>query len=352
MKKQIKISDYIKIGTLPSGKYNKISDVKGVRVGHATIKNEQNCTGVTVILPSEKNPFTNKLEAAAYVLNGYGKSVGLVQIEELGLLEAPIALTNTLNVGKVLDGMLDYMIDISAHEGVLVHSINIPVLECNDSEFNNIRNRAVGTEHVSKAINNACEDFEEGDVGGGTGMKCHGLKGGIGSASRIVNIGDKDYTIGVLVQTNHGYCDDFRIDGKKIGAKIRKHMEASTLSEKGSVIVVVATDIPMSSRQLKRILKRVDVGLIRNGSYTTHGSGEVFVAFSTANVHPKGESEFYTGTYLNDDYINPVFRAVGEATEEAVINAMLNAEGTTTLAGHTVHGLSEYLDLILEEFKE
>lgn len=352
MKKQIKISDYIKIGGLPTGKYNKITDVKGVRVGHATIKNDQNYTGVTVVLPSEKNVFTNKLEAAAYVLNGYGKSTGLVQIEELGLLEAPIALTNTLNVGKVLDGMLDYTIDISAQEDVLIRSINIPVLECNDSEINNITNRVIETEHVLKAIYEACEDFEEGDVGGGTGMKCHGLKGGIGSASRIVNIGSKDFTVGVLVQTNHGRCDDFRIDGKKIGKKILEQMEASTLSEKGSVIVVVATDIPMSSRQLKRILKRVDVGLIRNGSYTTHGSGEVFIAFSTANVHPINESEFYSRTYLNDDYIDPVFKAVGEATEEAVINAMLNAEGATTLTGHIVHGLSEYLDIIIDEFKE
>lgn len=351
MSKQKRISDYVKIGKLPSGELNKITDVKGIRVGHSTIKNEDNRTGVTVILPSEKNMFTNKFEAASFVLNGYGKSVGLIQIDELGLLEAPIALTNTLNVGKVLDAMIEYEIELSAKEDEAIRSISIPVMECNDSDINNIRNRAVSKEHVFEAIENACVDFEEGDVGGGTGMKCHGLKGGIGSASRVIELDGKKYTVGVLVQSNHGYCDDLHIDGKKIGKRILEEAEQAELSEKGSIIVIVATDIPMSSRQIRRILKRVDVGLIRNGSYTTHGSGEVFLGFSTANVHPKDETPFYNAMYLNDDYINPVFLAVGEATEEAVLNSMITANQAKTLKGKTIHSLAEYADILEIEFK-
>ena len=351
MENQIKISDYIKTGSLPTGKLNKITDVKGVRVGHSTIKNADNYTGVTVILPSENNIYTNKLEAAAYVLNGFGKSTGLVQIEELGLLEAPIALTNTLNVGKVLDGMLDYVIDNLASDDVFC-SINIPVLECNDSLINNIRKRAVETKHVYEAIENACENFEEGDVGAGTGTKCHGFKGGIGSASRIVELDGKEYTVGILVQTNHGHCEDLRIDGKKVGLKLKERIDELNYAEKGSVIVIMATDIPMSSRQIKRVLKRVDIGLIRNGSYTSHGSGEVFLGFSTANVHTSDSKAFFTTTYVKDDFLNIVFKAIGEATEEAVLNAMLNAHEAKTIQGKTCHSLRDYFDLILEEFKE
>ena len=351
MENQIKISDYIKIGNMPTGNLNKITDVKGVRVGHSTIKNAENYTGVTVILPSEDNIYTNKLEAAVYVLNGYGKSAGLVQIDELGLLEAPIALTNTLNVGKVLDGMLDYVIDNLANDDVFC-SINIPVLECNDSLINNIRKRAVETKHVFEAIENACVDFEEGDVGAGSGTKCHGFKGGIGSASRIVEIDGKEYTVGILVQTNHGHCEDLRIDDKKVGLKLKEHIDRLNYAEKGSVIVIMATDIPLSNIQIKRVLKRVDIGLIRNGSYTSHGSGEVFLGFSTANVHTDNSDTFFTATYIKDDFLNSVFKAVGEATEEAVLNAMLNAREAKTIQGKTCHSLRDFLDVILDEFKE
>ncbi len=344
-KKQKRAADYdIKIGHLPCGRYNKITDVSGIRVGHATIKDSNNYTGVTVLLPSPDNLFVHKMPAASYVLNGFGKSVGLIQIDELGTLEAPLALTATLNVGKVLDGMMDYVLDLCEKDGISVQSVNIPVLECNDGVINHIRNRAVCREHVFEAIRNACEDFPEGDIGGGTGMMCHGLKGGIGSASRIINIGGEDFTVGILVQTNYGALADLRIDGEKIGERILSGKLQTKESEKGSVIVILATDAPLSSRQLRRALKRIGVGLARDGSYTSHGSGEVFLGFSTANiVHDDGQA-FHTVRLIKDDSLNPVFRAAAEATEEAVLNSMLCAERAVAIDGTPIHSLREYLE--------
>lgn len=351
MANQKRISDYVKIGNLPTGKYNKITDVKGVKVGHTTIKNDVSYTGVTVILPTEKNLFTHKLPAATFVLNGFGKSAGLIQIDELGTLEAPIALTNTLNVGKVLDGMMDYVIDQCEKDGVDLRSINIPVLECNDSEINNIRLRAVEQKHVKEAIENVCEDFDEGDVGAGTGTKCHGFKGGIGSASRIMDINGDKYTLGVLIQTNYGHVEDLRIDGHKVGLKLQEKIESQKVTENGSVIVVVATDAPLSSRQLKRALKRVAVGLIRDGSYTSHGSGEVFLGFSTANEIVTSDDYYHSATYLKDDHMNYVFKAVGEAVEEAVLNSMINSNAVKTLKGPILPALKDYIDDIKDDIR-
>ncbi|MFR1518259.1 MAG: P1 family peptidase [Clostridia bacterium] len=336
--------DYnIRIGSLPPGKRNKITDVNGVRVGHATIKDEENYTGVTVILPSSENMYQNKMPAASYVLNGFGKSTGLIQIDELGTLEAPVALTATLNVGKVLDGMMDYVLSTCEKDDISVRSVNIPVLECNDGVISRIQNRAVEKEHVFEAIRNAGEAFPEGDVGGGTGMICHGLKGGIGSASRIVNIGGEDFTVGILVQTNYGALADLRIDGEKTGQQIASAAPAAEGDEKGSVIVILATDAPLSSRQIRRALKRVGVGLARDGSYTSHGSGEVFLGFSTANIIRDDGQQIYTLRQIKDDYLNPVFRAAAEATEEAVLNSMLCANAAKTIDGTTVHSLREYM---------
>ncbi len=343
---QRRAADYhIKIGNFPHGRLNKITDVSGVRVGHATIKDEENYTGVTVILPSSGNLFSNKLPAAAYVLNGFGKSAGLIQIDELGTLEAPVALTATLNVGKVLDGMMDYVLGVCEKDGIAVRSVNIPVLECNDGVISNIRNRAVGREHVFEAIRSACEAFREGDVGGGTGMMCHGLKGGIGSASRIVNIDGENFTIGILVQTNYGALADLRINGDPIGQRIAAGGIKTDESEKGSVIVILATDAPLSSRQLRRALKRIGVGLARDGSYTSHGSGEVFLGFSTANAIRDDGLAFHTVRKIKDDFLNPVFRATAEATEEAVLNSMLCADPAKAIDGTPIRSLREYMSL-------
>jgi len=215
---QKRIADYgINIGEMPRRTHNKITDVPGVSVGHCTIDTEDHKTGVTVLLPSLGNINTVKLPAAAFVLNGYGKSTGLMQIAELGVLETPLVLTNTLNVGLVSDALVEYMLQKSRQESYELLSINPVVLECNDSYLNNIQQRMVSREHVFAAFDAASEDFAEGDVGAGKGMSCHQLKGGIGSASRVMTIDGKEFTLGVLVQTNHGQLRDLTICGHAVG---------------------------------------------------------------------------------------------------------------------------------------
>lgn len=346
MAKQKRIEDYgIKIGRLEKGKLNKITDVKGVKVGHCTIDTAENKTGVTVILPTENNIFSNKLIAASFVLNGFGKTLGLVQIDELGTLETPIALTNTLNVGLVHDAIVEYMIDKCEKEKIEIKSINPIICECNDSGLNNIHIRAVKKEHVFKAIEDSCEDFEEGDVGGGKGMTCYNLKGGIGSASRIIELDGKNYTLGVLVQSNHGLLEDFIINGEKIGQKISSRIKGRDKLEKGSIIMIVATDIPLSSRQLKRVCKRAIVGLIRTGSYIGNDSGEVIVGFSTANVIKKDEAnEIQTIKIMNEDEMDKAFRAASEACEEAVLNSMVTAGRVIGYSGKIRESLQDYID--------
>ena len=338
------ISDFgIRIGSLPHGDRNLISDVSGVKVGHATIDTDRSKTGVTVVLPCEGNVFRNKLIAASYVLNGFGKTLGLVQIEELGTLETPIALTNTLNVGLVHDALVEYSIGICESDGTVLRSVNPVVCECKDASLNVIRLRAVKKEHVFQAIDSASADFELGDVGCGKGTTCHGLKGGVGSSSRRVELGGEEYTVGVLMQTNHGSLTDLRIDGKPIGQELKKALETDA-PDKGSCITVVATDLPLSSRQLKRVLKRAAVGLIRNGSFLGHGSGDIFVGFTTANRLYESEDPFRNARFLNEEHIDLIFRACAEAAEEAVLSSLLNAETVTGFSGKTRVSLREMIE--------
>ena len=339
----MKTSDIsLRIGTLPAGARDSISDVPGVTVGHATVVNERHNTGVTVVMPCEDNPFTNKLVAASCVLNGFGKTLGLVQVDELGCIETPIALTNTLNVGLVHDALVEYTIRRCESEGVSVTSLNPVVCECNDASLNDIRERAVGRAHVFSAIQSAAADFAEGDVGCGKGMTCHGLKGGVGSASRLMELGGETFTLGVLAQTNHGRLRDFRMDGKPVGEEIFKRLSEDA-PDKGSCIIIVGTDLPVSSRQLKRIIKRAGVGLARNGSYWGHGSGDVFVGFSTANRIPAAGGEIRSARVLREDALDTAFRACAEAVEEAVLNSMLSADTVTGYSGKTRESLRKYL---------
>ena len=348
MNKQKRIEDYgIRIGELPKGRLNKITDVKGVRVGHSTIDTEVNKTGVTVILPSDKNIYMNKYIAGSYILNGYGKTTGLIQLEELGTLESPIALTNTLNVGLVHDAIVEYMIGECAKENYKLRTFNPIICECNDSYLNDISLRAVKKEHVFEAIKNAKEDFEEGDIGAGKGMSCHQLKGGIGSAPRILELGDKKYTIGVLVLSNHGLLKDLTINGENIGSKIADKWKMENQEDKGSIISIVATDLPLSSRQLKRICKRTGVGLARLGSFIGHGSGEITIAFSTANTISHKNDEYIVDIkIMNEDRLDLVFRAVAECEEEAVLNSMITAETVIGFEGRTRYSLKEYIDYL------
>ena len=335
----------IKIGELPHGEKNSICDVMGVRVGHCTIDTERSKTGVSVIMPCEGNVFRDKLVAASFVLNGFGKTLGLVQVDELGTLETPIALTNTLNVGLVHDAIVEYMLGIYEKDGYPLRSVNPVVCECNDSSLNDISLRAVKKEHVFAAIESADTEFALGDVGCGKGMTCHGLKGGVGTSSRIIELDGQQYTLGIFVQTNHGRLKDLRIDGSKTGERIWQSLQDS-MPDKGSCIVVVATDLPVSDRQLRRILKRCGAGLVRNGSFLGHGSGDVFVGFTTANRRYDTQKEVLTEKIMNEDSMDKAFRACVEATEEAVLSSLLNAHTVTGYSGKIRRSLTEYTDLI------
>lgn len=330
----------LNIGSMEHGPLNSLGDVPGVRVGHCTVDNERHKTGVTVVLPCGDDIFREKMVAACHVLNGFGKTAGLMQITELGTLETPIALTNTLNVGLVHDAIVEYMCRQAEKGGYNLRSVNPVVCECNDASLNDIRHRAVGQREVFAAIESAEPAFAEGDVGAGKGMTCHDLKGGIGSSSRIVPIGDARFTLAVLALTNHGSLKDLTINGENIGMDIERQIREDTPDE-GSCILIVATDLPVSSRQLGRIIRRCSVGLARLGSYIGHGSGEVMVGFSTANRIP-ADAQLLDLRCIHESCMDRAFRAVAEATEEAVLRSMLCAGSVTGWSGKLRRSLGEF----------
>ena len=330
----------LKIGRMPRGKLNSIGDVPGVRVGHCTIDDDRHKTGVTVVLPCGDDIFKRKMVAAQHVLNGFGKTAGLMQIAELGTLETPIALTNTLNVGKVHDAIVEYMCRQAEQNGYTLTSVNPVICECNDASLNDIRHRAVEQEHVFAAIEAAAPSFPEGDVGAGKGMTCHDLKGGIGTSSRVIEIDGEEFHLGVLVQTNHGSLSDLRIDGQPVGLEIERRIHEDT-PDQGSCIMIVATDLPLTARQLTRIIRRCSVGLARLGSFIGHGSGEVMLGFSTANRIPE-KAGCISLRCIHESQINKAFRAVAEATEEAVLRSMYYAGSVTGYSGKVRRCLSEF----------
>ncbi len=337
-----RIRDYgIIIGTGIPGRLNKITDVPGVKVGHTTIDTPDHKTGVTVILPCEDNPFKTKLTAAAYVHNGFGKTQGIPQIEELGTMETPIALTNTLNVGKVHDAVVEYMIDWCRRDGIEVKSINPVIGECNDSTLNNIQERVIGIAEVNAAFASACKDFEEGVVGAGTGTVCFNCKGGIGSASRVMEFDGKTYTLGVLVQSNFGRAGDLTLNGKRIGEELTRKIEESEF-DKGSIMMILATDLPVSDRQLKRIIRRCGAGLSRCGSYMGHGSGDIMIGFTTANRIPSGiDAALLELKIMPEGKLEMAFRAASDATEEAILNSLAAARTVTGYTGETKYSLTD-----------
>ena len=333
----------IRVGKLPCGPLDKISDVPGVTVGHCTLSDGEVQTGVTALLPHPGDIFHDKVMAASHVINGFGKTTGLVQIEELGTLETPILFTNTLSVGTVETALVKYMLDRNPDICETTGSVNPVVCECNDSGLNDIRGLHVTEENVWAALADCRADFAEGAVGAGRGMRCHGLKGGIGSASRVVELDGKPYTIGALVLSNHAVFDDLVVAGTPIqtllDASIPPH------EDKGSIITVLATDIPLSERQLRRLCHRALVGLSRTGSYCGNGSGEIVIAFTTANRMPHyADTAILPMAILHDDAINPLFRAVAECVEESVLSSLLHAETVTGNHGRTVRCLTELLE--------
>ena len=313
-------------GIQQKGKRNLITDVAGITVGHCTLADGDVQTGVTALLPHQGDLFHDRCPAAVHVINGFGKSAGLVQVQELGYLEAPLILTNTLSVGTAFTACVRYMLARNDQIGRAESTVNPIILECNDGYLNDIRGLHVTEDHVFAALGAADTAFALGAVGAGRGMSCYHLKGGIGSASRVFEIGGQTYT---LAMTNFGSLVDLTIAGERIGKKLTAEAEDA----KGSCILVLATDAPLSSRQLARVARRAQSGLARTGAVVEHGSGEIVLAFSTANRIQAGQL-FHSGVYLNDEALRPVFRAATETVEESIIRSMLEAETVTGRDGH------------------
>lgn len=323
------------------GVRNLITDVPGVKVGQVTLNDsEKNIhTGVTAILPHSGNMYREKVTAGVSVINGFGKSAGLIQAEELGTIETPVIMTNTFGVGTALNALTRYMLEQNEDIGVSTCTVNCMVTECNDGELNDIRGMHITEADVRKALETAGETFEEGAVGGGTGMICMGKKGGIGSASRIVELDGKEYTIGAIVMSNFGVLGNLRIDGRRIYAG-----ETGGTGDKGSIIMLIGTDIPLSDRQLRRTAKRATVSLGRVGSYLGTGSGDIAIAFSNGNIVPHySDKKILCGGYVFENSMDTVFEATAETVEEAIISSLYHAVTMTGIRGKTVLGLKEYL---------
>ena len=317
----------IRIGELPTGEYTAITDIAGVEVGHTTLINDSTVrTGVTVIKPHQGNAFLDKVPAALFVGNGFGKLAGATQIEELGNIETPIVLTNTLNVGAMVAAMVDYTLGLEGME--YVRSVNAVVGETNDGFLNNIRQPAVTKDHLKEALASASSGpVPEGNVGAGTGTVCFGFKGGIGTSSRVLPEALGGYTVGVLVQSNFG--GSLRIDGAPVGEALGVYYLSEQLeSADGSCMIVVATDAPILNRNLKRLAYRAMFGLARAGGLGSNGSGDYVLAFSTnQSVRSAYKSKYMEPAEIGTNNImSPLFAAVVEATEEAIINSLLAAQ--------------------------
>lgn len=318
---------------LPKGKFNSITDVPGVKVGHVTLYEKLDgdntiCTGVTAILPHAGNLFHQKTPAASHVINGFGKTIGLVQVDELGLLESPIMLTNTFSVGNVLQGTLEYMVEKNPEIGDSTSTINIVVGECNDGYLNSLRQHAIQPEHARQAIASAqTGKIPQGAVGAGKGMVCFQYKGGIGTASRMVD----RFNVGCLVLTNFGKREDFIVD---------RRQNLSVETPDGSIIMIIGTDAPLYDRQLKRLAKRCTAGLARTGSTIANGSGDIAIAFSNANLQAHACNKTMESiTFIRDDapMMHQLFQAVIETTEEAIYNSLKYAETTAGRRGRIVY---------------
>ena len=326
-------------GKLPPGPRNSIADVPGVAVGHRTIIEGELRTGVTAILPHTGNIFRDKPVAAAEVLNGFGKSIGLMQVEELGQLETPILLTNTLSVGTCGNALIRRAIAVNPDIGRATSTVNPVVCECNDGFLSDIQALAVTEADAMAALDVAAPDFASGATGAGAGMSCFGFKGGIGTASRAMKLDGAQYHLGVLLLANFGRAGDLRLpDGRRVDpATVRT-------PESGSVIVIIGTDIPLDHRQLRRVIRRAGAGLAWCGSFWGHQSGDVFLGFTTANRVPHDPpTEILPHRVLAERHLDRLFQGVAEATQEAVYDALVAADTMAGRAGHRRPGLRHAL---------
>ena len=317
------------VSKLPQGRRNAITDVPGVTVGHCTLDRGEIQTGVTAVLPHGGNLFAEKVPAGHAVFNGFGKTTGLMQLKELGVLETPIVLTNTLSVGTAFTALVRRALAENPDIGVTAGTVNPVVCECNDGELNDIRGLHITEAHVAQALDSAGADVAEGSVGAGRGMLCYGCKGGIGTASRLADLGDRTCCVGALVLTNYGRAGDLRFHGKPL------FPPAETRPDKGSAIVLLATDAPLSARQLDRLSRRAIAGLCRSGSILGSGSGELAVSFSTAyRVPVEGEGPYLDLRILREDRMDLLFEAAAEAVEDAVYSSLLHAEPVRGVRGN------------------
>lgn len=356
----------VSIGRYQTGKFNAITDVKGVKVGHTTLIQGQGKmtskksgpvrTGVTAIIPSD-NIFHECLTGGAFILNGAGELSGLTQVVEWGTIESPILLTNTLSVGICADALINHMTETLPGIGV-EHDVIIPLVgECDDSWLNNITGNHLKAEHVVNAIKSAKSGpVEEGNVGGGTGMITCDFKGGIGTSSRKLPSQMGGYTVGVLVMSNFGERHSLRIDGIPVGKILQEKFKnvGARVDNYGSIIVVIATDCPLSSHQLNRLCKRAALGIGRAGSYAAHGSGEILLAFSTSNKIPRDTQKHpHKIRVIPDKRMNPLYEAVVDTTEEAIINALCAGESMYGLNNRFSPGLPlDDVKAIIEEYQK
>ncbi|HKL38710.1 MAG TPA: P1 family peptidase [Bacteroidales bacterium] len=338
-----RLRDYgVRIGVLPTGSHNAITDVKGVQVGHVTLREGENVrTGVTAILPHQGNVFQMKVPAAIHVGNGFGKLSGVTQVRELGNMETPVILTNTLSVPEAANALIDYSLSFSGNEQV--RSVNPVVGETNDGYLNDIRGRHVKRKHVLEAIRKAqVGPVAEGNVGAGTGTICFGFKGGIGTASRVLPSKAGGYTVGVLVQSNFGGV--LQIDGVPVGEELQKFYMSDVLNNNpdGSCMIVVATDAPLNARNLERLCSRAMLGLAKTGGISSNGSGDYVLAFSSAEqvrIPYRSKDRLRSGQWLRNDAMSPLFMAAIEAAEEAILNSLFAAQTEKGFDGHRVEAL-------------
>lgn len=320
-------------GSLPPGPLNAITDVPGVIVGHRTVREGDVLTGFTAILPHRGDLFREKLRAGVEVINGFGKSAGLMQLAELGQIETPILLGNTLSVAVGIEALVGRALAANPEIGRGTGTVNSLALECNDGFLSDIRARRLTVADAEAALDAAKGGpVAEGAVGAGTGMSAFGFKGGIGTASRLLELDGRSFTLGVLVQANFGNAGDLVLPD---GRRPQPPAQGAQPPERGSVIIILATDLPLESRQLTRIARRCGAGLARLGAFWGHGSGDIAIAFSTAGrIAHHEDADLVPLTVLNENRIDLPFRAAAEATQEAVLNAMLAAPETVGRDGN------------------
>ncbi|MDR5762115.1 P1 family peptidase [Caballeronia sp. LZ035] len=329
------------IGLLQAGARGSMADVAGVSVGHCTLDQGAIQTGVTVLRTHPGDPYRAKTPAGACVINGFGKSVGLIQVDELGVLETPVALTNTFGVGTVANAQIRAAIHANPRIGREEPSVNPLVLECNDGYLNDMQALAVEEAHYKHALDTCSDTFERGAVGAGRGMSCFELKGGIGTASRMARAGASDYTTGALVLANFGRLPQLTIDGVALGRELQGASQAQP--EHGSIIMLIATDAPLDARQLRRLAQRAAAGLARTGSVYGHGSGDIALAFSTAYTVPHDAAYVNVPPLLADATLDPLFQAAADSIEQAILDALFSAQTVIGRDGHRRVSLNDAL---------